>query len=88
MRFPLAALGFMIASFILFVFTAVSFKILTATKDAMTPFADKLNNPTLSAIYNNLPLAFGIMAVIFFIAGILAFFFFESVSDEYEYYYR
>ena len=48
MRFPLAALFFLIGSFVFFVVFVVSSLLLGTVGDALQPFVDELNDPTLS----------------------------------------
>ena len=91
MRFPLAALLFLVASFIFFVIWAVSTYMLSAVSDAMNPMSSMLSAEgaaSFTGMLDLLSVAFGIICVIFFVAGILLFFFLESVSDEPEYYRR
>jgi len=84
MRFPLAALFFLIASFIFFCFWAVMSYYLDTIQDALLPTApaDAIAN------LNLLPTAFGFICAIFFIAGILLIFVMDALADEPETYYR
>lgn len=91
MRFPLAALLFLVASFIFFIIWAVCAYMLSAVSDAMNPLSSMLSAEgatSFTGMLDLLSVAFGIISVIFFVAGILLFFFLESVSDEPEYYRR
>ena len=88
MRFPLAALGFIVASFIFFVAWAVSSYLINEIKDAMTPYASDLSGTEYSSMLTLVPTAFGIICAIFFLVGILLLFVLDSLSDEPEYYYR
>lgn len=88
MRFPLAALGFIFASFIFFVAWAVSSYLINETKDAMTPLATELGSAEYSSMITLLPTVFGVICAIFFLVGILLLFVLDSLSDEPEYYYR
>lgn len=84
MRFPLAALFFVIGSFIFFVFWAVMSLYIDTIYDALAPTA-----PVGSlTVINLIPIAFGIISVIFFVAGLLVIFVMESLADEPETYYR
>jgi len=84
LRFPLAALLFIILSFIFLVFWAFTSLLIGETSDALTPSAP---SGALSTI-NLLPTAFGIICVIFFITGILLIFILDSFAEEPELYWR
>ena len=88
MRFPLAALFFLITSFIFFVSWAVSSYLMTAVSDAMSPLAAALSGSGATDIIILLPYALGILCAIFFITGILLIFVLDSWSDEPEMYWR
>lgn len=87
-RFPLAAIGFLIAAFIFFVFWAFTSLYLTTVVDALTPLAADLTDNTVTGYLTLLPSAFGIICAIFFFVGIVLTFILDSLSDEPEYYYR
>jgi len=84
MRFPLAALFFLVASFIFFCFWAVMSLYLDTIKNALTPLA------TADAIANMelISTAFGIICAVFFLVGILLIFVMDALADESETYYR
>lgn len=84
MRFPLASLFFIVASFIFFCFWAVMSLYLDTIKNALTPLASA---DALVSI-NLIPTAFGIICVVFFLAGILLIFVMDALADEPEMYYR
>lgn len=88
MRFPAAALFFVIACFIFFVLWAVSSFFISETVGVMSPLADDLSTDNYSNMLDVLPWAFGIICAIFFVSAILVIFVLESLSDEPEYYYR
>ena len=89
MRFPAAALFFVIACFIFFVLWATSSLLLSEVSGAMQPLAYKLSTSNYSDMLNMLPWAFGIICAIFFVMAIIVVFILESLSDEPEiYYYR
>ena len=88
MRFPLAALFFIIAAFIFFACWAVGSYLISVTGDAMAPLASDLGNANYNNLLTLLPNIFGFMAALFFIVGILLIFVLESWRDEPEYYYR
>jgi len=84
MRFPIAALLFIVASFIFFVVWAVSSFLLDSVADALIPFATSEATNIITLVQN----AFGILAGLFFVTGILLFFFLDSTADEPELYWR
>lgn len=81
MRFPLAAMFFVIGCFIFFVYWVFSSLIIGAVHDA-------LPSSNADHIINVIPWAFGIICAIFFVSALVSVFFLESLSDEPEYYYR
>jgi len=87
MRFPIAAVGFIAASFVFFIMFAACTLIMTEINDAVEPLDDDLG-ATYEDEMNLIPTAFLIIGCIFFVSGILIIFIMESVSDEPEYYYR
>lgn len=87
MRFPIAAVMFVVASFIFFILFAVSSMLMTEVGDALDNVDDGLPSDYTN-LRNLIPAAFGIIGAIFFVTGILLIFFLESTSDEYEYYPR
>ena len=88
MRFPTAALYFVITSFIFFVLWAVSSLLLSEVGSAMQPLADRLSTDNYGNMINLIPWAFGIICAIFFVTGIILIFVLDSLSDEPEMYYR
>ena len=88
MKFPSAALYFVIGCFIFFVLWAVSSLLLSEVAGAMQPLASKLSTDNYSNMLNMLPWAFGIICAIFFVMALVAIFFMDSLSDEPEIYYR
>ena len=88
MRFPTAALFFVIACFIFFVLWAVSSLLLSEVAGVMQPLADQLPSDEYSNMLGLLPWAFGIICAVFFVSAIVVVFILESLSDEPEYYYR
>ena len=88
MRFPLAALFFLISSFIFFVSWAVTSYLLSSVSDAMSPLAATLSSSGATDIIQLLPMALGIICALFFITGILLIFVLDSWSDEPEMYRR
>ena len=88
MRFPLAALFFLISSFIFFVFFVVASVIVGETHDALLPFAQDLSTGDAVNLIGLMPLALGVICAIFFLTGILLIFVLDALGDDYEYYYR
>jgi hypothetical protein len=88
MRFPLAALFFLVTSFIFFVSWAVSSYIISAVDDALTPLSTGFSTSNFSELVTLLPTAFGIICAIFFIVGIFLIFVLDSLADEPEMYWR
>lgn len=86
MRFPAAAIFFVIACFIFFVLWAVSSFFIAETVGVMSPLADQLETDNYSNMLGMLQWAFGIICAIFFVSAIIAVFVLESLSDEPEYY--
>ena len=87
MRFTLASVFFIIAAFVFFICWAVSSYTITEIGDALSD-----SDSGFPASYQNiktlLPTAFGIIAAIFFVVGILLIFVLDSLGDEPEMYYR
>lgn len=88
MKFPLAALGFLVGSFILFCFFVFSALLVGETSDAIRPLAVDLGETSFINMIDILPTILGILCAIFFVTGLLLYFILESLSDESEYYYR
>jgi len=84
MRFSISALFFLIASFIFFVFWAVGSKLISEFDSALSPTAPA----GATDIINLLPTAFGVIAAVFFVSGILVIFVLDSLADEPEMYWR
>ena len=87
MRFPLAALFFIVASFIFFICFAVSFFLMDAVSTGVSSIDSGLP-AEYQAIKTLLPSAFGIIGCIFFVSGLLLIFILDSLSDEPEMYWR
>ena len=92
MKFPLAAVFFLVFSFIFFISWVISTYLVNSVKDALAgPAAETMNSVALYH-YNDLltilPVALGFLCVLFFIFGIILLFVLESWSDEPEYFYR
>ena len=89
MRFPLAALFFVVASFIFFAIFAVMTLTINEVKDVLDPLASELTEKsTFLSELNNIQLAFGVIGILFFIMGILLIFILDALADEPEYFYR
>ena len=88
MRYPIAALFFVIACFIFFVLWAVSSLLISEVAGAMAPLASQLGSSEYSNMLGMLPWAFGIICAIFFVSAIIIVFVLDSLGDEPEIYYR
>ena len=88
MRFPLAALFFLIMSFIFFCIWAVTSYLLSTVSDVITPLSTEFMSSTQGGFISLLPTAFGIICALFFIVGILLIFVLDSLADEPEMYWR
>jgi len=88
MRFPLAALFFIVSAFVFFVFWAVSSYLISVVGVAMTPLATELGSAEYSSELTLIPYAFGIICAIFFVTGVILIFVMDSLADEPEVYYR
>ena len=87
MRFPIAALFFLVASFIFFVIFTASSLLISNVSDAMDDYTSGLDSryaDELSVINT----AFGIISAIFFVTGIVLLFVLDSLSEDPELYYR
>ena len=89
MRFPIAALFFIIASFIFFViFASCSLFINEIGNSAQFENAKNTLDSRFEQQINTIGTAFGVISAIFFVTGILLIFILDSLSDEPEFYYR
>jgi len=91
MRFPLAAVGFIIAGFLFLAFFGFSHLVLSEVDDALDPHISLLESESQTKMNNLISLvttAFGIIGAIFFVVGIILIFLLESLGDEPEYFYR
>jgi len=91
MRFPLAALGFVVAGFIFLAFFAFGSLLITEVDDALESSVDNLDAASKAEVNGYITLvtnAFGVIAAIFFVTGIILIFVLESLSEEPEYFNR
>ena len=86
MKYPTAALFFVIGCFIFFCFWAVASYILGTTVDALSPFGEQLASDNFNNMISMLQWAFGIICAIFFVSALVVVFVLEALSDEPEYY--
>lgn len=86
-RFSVAALFFLIGSFIFFVSWAVSSLLLNEVYKALSPYSTSLGSE-YSDLIILIPWAFGIIAAIFFVCALLFIFILDSLADEPEMYWR
>lgn len=87
MRFPIAAVMFLVGSFIFFIFFAATSYIQTNVMEALDPLDDDLDQTYHDEI-TLLSNAFAVIASIFFVVGLLLIFILDSLSEEPEYYWR
>lgn len=87
MRFPAAALGFLVVSFIFLAAFGVNSLILSSMNDAFYPIDDSMPSD-YTDIVDLLNTALPVLSALFFIIGILLVFALESLSDEPEDYYQ
>jgi hypothetical protein len=86
-RFSIAALFFLISSFIFFISWAVSSLLLNEVYNALSPYSASLGSE-YSGLITLIPYAFGIIAAIFFVCALLFIFVLDSLADEPEMYWR
>jgi len=88
LRFPLAAMFFVIAGFIFLAFWGVSSYLISSVTSAMSPYAKDLGQPSYINLLSELPWAFGVFCVLFFVVGVVLFFVLDATADEPEMYWR
>ena len=91
MRWPLAAVGFIVAGFLFLAFFGFASLLMTSVSDAITDnigILDATGQTNVSGLITLIQTAFGVISAIFFATGVILFFVLESLSDEPEYYYR
>ena len=91
MRFTIASLFFIIASFIFFAAWAFCSFLLDTVQDALVDNIGLLSSTSQTAATGQFDLivsGFGIFAALFFIVGLLLTFVADSWRDDPEYYYR
>ena len=87
MRFTITSVLLIVTGFIFLIIWGWVTFLLQTVNEAMSPHATGLD-ATFAFELDLIPAAFGVIAIIFFVAGILATFFLESFSDEPEMYWR
>ena len=85
MRFTLASVFFLIGSFIFFIMWAVGTFTITTIGDSLDDSAFDSQYQNIKTLLTN---AFGILAAIFFVCGILLIFILDALADEPEMYWR
>lgn len=88
MRWVLAAIFFVIASFIFFFYWAVMTFLVDTVHDALIDDAEALGSPQLNDIFATVPFALGVICAIIFVVIILLHYIMDSLSEEPEYYWR
>ena len=86
MRFPRAALIFLVSGFIFFACYAISNKLIDEFSTATGDF-DSGYDSTYQNIKTSIPAAFGFISAIMFVMVVVVFFL-DSLGEEYEYYPR
>ena len=84
-RFPLAAVALLVISFVFFIIWAVISFVLSTIVGVFLPMSgdmDAASAAGFSGELNLLSTAFGVFCIIFFVAGILVFFFFDVFKQE------
>jgi hypothetical protein len=91
MKFPIAAIMFLVASFIFFILYVVMTFLLSTVYGVLSPLGSSFSvadNASYMSDISTVQFAFGFICVLFLIVGIILIFVLESWSDEPEYYYR
>ena len=88
MRFPLAALFFIVGSFIFFACFGMSSWLIDEMGSGLQSNVDDLGSSELNNLWSLIPSAFGVIAVLFFIVGVLLIFVLDATADEPEYFYE
>ena len=84
-RFPLAALALIVIGFVFFIIWAVISFVLSTISGVFLPMAGDMDSVSAAGFSGELSLlstAFGVFCIIFFVAGILVFFFFDVFKQE------
>jgi hypothetical protein len=84
-RFPLAAVVLIVLSFVFFIIWAVMSFVLNVVKEVVTGTSgtlDAVGQAAVTSESNLLTVAFGVIALVLFVAGILVFFFFDVFRKE------
>jgi len=87
LRFPVAAIMFLVGAFIFFIFFATTSLMQTSILEGLDPYDDDLD-PMYHEEISLLSKAFAVIAAIFFVSGLLLIFVLDSISEEPEYYWR
>lgn len=87
MRWPIAALFFLVGSFIFFVFFVGTGLLVDTTYDAMDAQSDNVDS-RFSSLIDTIQLAFGIICALFFVTGLVLIFVLDSLREDPESYYR
>jgi hypothetical protein len=85
MRFSMAALMLIVLSFIFFIFFVFGSILIEETHDALLPHSPDSDYTFLLKTIKN---GFAVIGIIFFVAGILLIFVFDSLSDDPDIYER
>ena len=86
MRFPRAAIIFLVTAFVFMFMWGVSTRMITEFRDAVDPFDDNLGS-TYDDEVSIIPVAFGVISAFMFVMVVVVFFL-DALGEEYEYYPR
>jgi phosphatidylglycerophosphatase A len=84
-RFPVAAVLLLVVSFVFFIIWAIMSFVLSVVSDMVTTNPGVLGADGQAAVSNiatMLTTAFGVISLVLFIAGVLAFFFFDTFKEK------
>ena len=84
-RFPLASVLLIAISFVFFIIWAVMSFVLTTVSSVFTGTTgtlDAVGTAAVNSTINTLTIAFGVICLVLFVAGILVFFFFDVFRSE------
>lgn len=88
MRFPIAAIFFILTSFIFFIAWAVSSFFINTIKTNLQDQVTALGNSQLNDMWTTIPTAFGVIGVLLFVIGVVLLFFLDATRDEPEHFWE
>jgi hypothetical protein len=84
-RFPVAAVLLLVVSFVFFIIWAIMSFVLSVFSDMVTTnpgVLDATGQAAVSSTASMLTTGFGVISLVLFIAGVLAFFFFDTFKEQ------